>query len=74
MDVVRDVVRDDYPARLKSMVEDLNMPGSFIVWFEGGGLSDSVLQEANVNLQIYRAFPDANILASSENVGNGNLP
>jgi hypothetical protein len=74
MDVVRDDVRDDYPAQLKSMVEDLNMPGSFIVWFEGGGLSDSVLQEANVDLQIYRAFPDANILASSENVGNRNLP
>lgn len=74
MDVVRDVVRDDYPAHLKSMVEDLNMPGTFIVWFEGGGLSDSVLQEANVDLQIYKAFPDANILVSSENVGNGNLP
>ena len=28
----------------------------------------------NVDLQIYRAFPDANILASSENVGNRNLP
>jgi hypothetical protein len=74
MDVVRNVVRDDFPAQLEFMVVDLNRPGSFIVWFAGGGLSDSVLKEANIDLQIFREFPDANILATSENAGNGTLP
>jgi hypothetical protein len=74
MDVVRNVVRDNYSVQLKSMVDALNKPGSFIVWFEGGGLSASVFEETNIDLQIYRVFSDANILAASENVGNGTLP
>ena len=40
----------------------LNKPGSFIVWFEGGGLSESVLEETNIDLQIYKAFSDADIM------------
>lgn len=74
MDVVRNVVRDEFPAQLELMVDDLNRPGSFIVWFEGGGLSASVLEETNIDLQIYKTFPGANILASSANVGDGTLP
>jgi hypothetical protein len=74
MDVVRNVVRDDYPAQMKLMADDLSRPGSFIVWFAGGGLSDSVLKETKFDLQVYKAFPDATILANSENVQNKSLP
>jgi hypothetical protein len=74
MDVVRNVVRDDYPAQLKSMVNDLKTPGSFVVWFAGGGLSDSILNDTGIDLQVYREYPDATILATAGNVKNGSLP
>ena len=74
MDVVRNVTRDDYPVQLKSMVDALNKPGSFIVWFEGGGLPDSVLEETNIDLQIYKTFSDADIIAVHENIRNESLP
>ena len=74
MDVVRNVVRDGYPAQLNLMADRLKMPSSFIVWFAGGGLSDSVLKEAGLDLQAYKEFPDAFILATAENLKNGSLP
>jgi hypothetical protein len=74
MDVVRNIKRADYPTQLKLMVDDLNAPHSFIVWFSEGGLSDSVLNETNSDLQTYKNFPDANIIATSANIRNGSLP
>jgi hypothetical protein len=74
MDVVRNMVRDDYPARMEKMTDDLSKPGSFVIWFTGGGLSDSILDETGIDLQVYREYPDAAILATSENVKNGSLP
>jgi hypothetical protein len=74
MDVVRNAVRDDYPIRLKEMADDLALPGSFIIWFAGGGLSDSVLEDVGIDLPVYKGFPDADILATSENIENGSLP
>jgi hypothetical protein len=74
MDVVRNIKRADYPTQLKLMVDDLNAPHSFIVWFAEGGLSDSVLNEANSDLQTYKFFPDANIIATLANIRNGSLP
>jgi hypothetical protein len=74
MDVVRNAVRDDYPIRLREMADDLALPGSSIIWFAGGGLSDSVLEDVEIDLQVYKEFPDADILATSENIENGSLP
>ncbi len=74
MDVVRNTARDDYPARMKEMAANLENPGSFIVWFAGGGLSDSILNDAEIDLHVYKEYPEADILASSENLRNGSLP
>jgi hypothetical protein len=74
MDVVRNTVRDDYPDRVKEMADNLGKPGSLIVWFVGGGLTDSVLDDVEIDLQVYKELPDANILAVFENINNGSLP
>jgi hypothetical protein len=74
VDVVRNAIRDDYPARMKKMADDLGRPGSFIIWFAGGGLADSVLDDLGLDLKVYKKFSDADILAISGNIINGSLP
>jgi hypothetical protein len=67
------MIRDDYPARMKKMTDDLSKPGSFVIWLAEGGLSESILDDTSIDLQVYREYPDAAILATSENVKNGPL-
>ena len=58
MDVVRNEIRNDFSAQLELVIDDLNSPGSFTVWFEGGGLSASVLEDTNIDFQTYRVFSE----------------